>query len=108
MATSHRVVGQRFRFDFGPNAIYDLHFVDARHLDVVVAGASYPPGTLNHFDVEMTEIGPSLYMVTWIEPATGNTVTHVEDYERGIAYTNITDLASRQFWRLTGTIRPIG
>jgi len=34
-------------------------------------------------------------------------VTHVEDYERGIAFTNITDFASKQFWRLKGTIRPV-
>jgi len=29
----------------------------------------------------------------------------VEDYERGVAFTNITDVASKQFWRLKGTIR---
>jgi hypothetical protein len=36
-------------------------------------------------------------MVIWIEPATGNTVTHAEGYEQKIAYTNITNLASKQF-----------
>ena len=54
----------------------------------------------------MTEVTPDVYTVTWIEPATGNTVTHVEDFADNIAYTNITDLASRSFWRLKGTIRP--
>jgi len=101
------VIGYRFNFDFGPKAIYQLHFVDPNHLEVtVVADASYPKGTLNRFDIAMTEVRPNMYMVTWIEPATGNTVTHVEDYEQGIAYTNITDLASKQFWRLKGKITP--
>jgi hypothetical protein len=104
----HQVLGRRFEFNFGANAVYELHFVAAQHLEVtVIADASYPPGTLNQFEIEMTEIGMDQYMVTWLEPATGNTVTHVEDYGRGIAYTNITDMASRQFWRLKGTIRPL-
>lgn len=55
----------------------------------------------------MTEVRPHVYMVTWIESATGSTVTHVEDYERGIAFTNITDLASKRFWRLKGSIQPL-
>ena len=54
----------------------------------------------------MAKLRPNVYMVTWIEPQTGNTVTHVEDYERGVAFTNITDMASKQFWKLTGTIQP--
>jgi hypothetical protein len=102
------VIGHRFDFVFGPNAIYQLHFVDAKHLDVtVVADPGYPKGTLNRFVIEMTEIRPNVYMVTWIEPATGNTVTHVEDFEQGVAYTNITDITSGQFWRYKGEIKPV-
>ena len=108
MMTKVQVVGRRFEFSFGPDAVYELHFIDAQHLEVVViADSGYPPGTLNRFNIEMTEIGMNQYMVSWIEPATGNTVTHVEDFGRGIAYTNITDMASKQFWRLKGTIRPM-
>jgi hypothetical protein len=44
---------------------------------------------------------------TWIEPDTGNTVTHVDDFENLIAHTNITDLASKGFWRLSGQIKPL-
>ena len=40
-------------------------------------------------------------------PFSGNTVTHVEDFENRVAYTNITDLASKQFWRLKGTVEPL-
>jgi hypothetical protein len=102
------VIGHRFNFDLGPNAVYQLYFVDSKHLEVtVLADASYPKGTLNRFDIEMTDIRYNVYMVTWIESATGNTVTHVEDYERKIAYSNSTDISSRQFWRLKGEIKPV-
>jgi hypothetical protein len=108
MANIFQIIGRQFDFVFGDDAIYRLHFLDAQHLDVtVIADPSYAKGTLNHFEIAMTEVRPDVYMVTWVEPKTGNTVTHIEDYERGIAYTSITDLASKQFWRLKGTIRPV-
>jgi hypothetical protein len=108
MSSTVQVIGRKFDFVFGDNAIYRLHFIDAQHLDVtVMADPLYAKGPLNHSDTVMTKIRPDVYLVTWVEPATGNTVTHVEDYERGIAFTNITDLASKQFWQLKGTIRPV-
>jgi hypothetical protein len=78
-------------------------------LDVtIVKDFHYPPGTLNHFDIQMTEIRPGLYMVNWTEPDTKNTVTHIEDYEHNIAFTNITDIATKQFYNLKGTIERVG
>ncbi|MBF6612209.1 MAG: hypothetical protein IVW55_03690 [Chloroflexi bacterium] len=65
------VIGRMFVFDFGPSAIYQLHFVDKEHREVtVMADAAYPPGTLNKFDIEMTQLRPNVYLVTWVEPAT--------------------------------------
>jgi phenolic acid decarboxylase len=108
MPSTVQVIGREFDFDFGEQAVYRLHFIDETHLDVtVVADASYPAGTVNHFEIEMTKIRADVYMVTWIEPATGNTVTHVEDFANNIAYTNITDLATSSFWRLNGGIKPV-
>ena len=64
---------------------------------MVMADPSYAKG----------KIRPNVHVVIWVEPATGNTVTHIEDYENNIALTNITDFASKRFWRLKGTIRPV-
>lgn len=101
-------VGRQFDSDFGDEARYRLHFVDAEHLQVtVLADPGYPAGTVNDFDIALTPIRPGVFMITWIEPATGNTVTHVDDFASGVAYTNITDLASKGFWRLKGTITPV-
>jgi len=103
-----KIAGQKFNFNFGENAVYQLHFKDEKHLDVtVIKDFSYPAGTLNHFEIQMTEIRPDVYMITWIEPDTKNTVTHIDDFEKHIAYTNITDVGSKQFYNLKGTIEPL-
>lgn len=108
MTEQTKIIGQKFVFDFGDNAKYELHFIAEDKLDVtVVADANYPAGTLNKFNITRTQLRPDLYMVTWVEEDTGNTVTHVQDYGNMTAYTNITDLASRGFWNLKGQIIPV-
>ena len=108
MPSTVNVIGREFDFYFGQQAVHLVHFIDETHLDViVVADAAYPAGTINPFEIEMTEVRPDVYMVTWIEPATGNTVTHVEDFVGNIVYTNITDLATKSFWGLKGTIKQV-
>lgn len=103
-----KITGQKFNFNFGENAVYQLYFIDENHLDVtVVKDINYPPGTLNHFEIQMTEIRPGLYMVNWTESDTKNTVTHIEDYEHNIAFTNITDIAAKKFYNLKGTIERV-
>lgn len=103
----NEMVGNTYLFDFGESAQYELHFLSESALDVtVVKDANYAPGTLNQFTIDITELREHLYMVTWVEEDTGNTVTHVEDFANGVVWTNITDLASRGFWRLKGTILP--
>ena len=102
------IIGRKFNFHFGENAVYQLHFIDAKHLNVtVMKDPNYATGTLNHFEIQMTEVRPNVYMVTWVESDTKNTVTHLEDYENNIAYTNITNVASKQFYNLKGTIEKI-
>jgi hypothetical protein len=105
---SVQVIGKTYLFDFGESAKYRLRFVDERNLEVtVVADSYYKPGTLNKFVTQRTQLRPDLYMATWTEPATGNTVIHVQDFENGIVYINITDLASKGFWTLKGTITEV-
>ena len=60
MAGDIQVVGRTFRFDFGENAAYELHFLSATRLEVtVVADAAYPEETLNKFDIEMADLWPN-------------------------------------------------
>ena len=50
-----------------------------------------------------TPIRPGVFMVTWTE-ADKTTVTHVEDFENGVAHTNITQ-PDHTFLNLAGTLR---
>lgn len=107
MSDHVQIIGRQFDFHFSDENIYRLNFLSAQKLDVmVVKDPGYASGTVNHFDIDMTEIKPDVYLITWIEPATGNTVTHVDDFENHISYTSITDLASGSFWRMKGRISP--
>ena len=107
VSNSYEMVSNAYLFDFGEGAKYELRFLSDSKLDVtVVEDANYPAGTLNHFDIEITPIRDHVYMVTWVEKDTGNTVTHVEDFANAVVWTNITDIASKGFWRLKGAIIP--
>jgi len=98
-------IGQDELFDFGENAKYQLHFENEDELTVtVVEDANYAAGTVKHYTPQITHLQDTLYLITWVEEDTGNTVTHIDDFVRGISYTNITDLASKSFWRLKGLI----
>nr|WP_208112366.1 amino acid ABC transporter substrate-binding protein [Pedobacter metabolipauper] len=55
--------------------------------------------------IAVTEVRPQVYVVAWKE-ATGATVTHIEDHENGILYSNAT-LPDGSFYTMKGTIRPI-
>lgn len=99
------IIGHKFLFNFGENAKYQLNFIDEKSLEVkVVADSYFKSGTINHFQIEITELRDNLYLITWTEADSGNTVTHVDDFINQVAYTNITNIPSRQFWRLKGSI----
>ena len=55
-------------------------------------------------ETTIAEIRPKVYMVAWKE-ISGATVTHVEDHENGIVYSNAT-LPDGNFYTMRGTIQP--
>lgn len=64
------------------------------------------PGEQGHTEsvaVTIAEVRPQVYMVAWKE-ATGATVTHIEDHENGILYSNAT-LPDGNFYTMKGTIK---
>ena len=53
--TEKNIIGQTFLYDFGEGSKYQLHFIDDTHLEVtIVEDGFYTPGTVNHFDIEIT------------------------------------------------------
>ncbi|MGH2647741.1 MAG: MoaF-related domain-containing protein [Ginsengibacter sp.] len=108
LSSINKIIGHTFNFHFGENAVYRLYFIDDTHLKVtVIKDFNYPGGTLNYFTIQITEIRQNVFMITWTEEDTKNTVTHVDDFENKIAYTNITDIKSKTFYNLQGTIEPL-
>lgn len=61
-------------------------------------------GHTERVETTIAEIRPNVYMVAWKEK-TGATVTHVEDHENGIVYSNAT-LPDGNFYTMKGTIQP--
>lgn len=108
MSDSMQVIGRTFHLEFAPNAVYRLHFLAPSRVVVsVVADATHPAGVSSELGMTMTEIRPNVYMVTWIEPKSGRAATHVEDFERGIAYTNVMDAATKRVLKLMGRIKAV-
>ncbi|MGE5382268.1 MAG: MoaF-related domain-containing protein [Omnitrophica WOR_2 bacterium] len=64
-----------------------------------------PDGGSQTVKTTVTKIRPGVYMVYWQE-ADKSTVVHVEDYENGIVYTNITQ-NDMQFDNLKGTLKKL-
>ena len=98
-----QVIGNKFRVDFGEH-VYQLHFETATQM-------TYAPilenglGEVETVQTTMVEIRPDVYMVYWKEKNNA-TVVHLEDYEKGIVYSNIT-VNQDVFLNLKGTIAPI-
>lgn len=72
---------------------------------VLEGGGLTAVGHTEKVEAVVAEIRPDVYMVAWKEMS-GATVTHVEDHENGIVYSNAT-LPDGSFYKMKGTIRPL-
>ncbi|MBO9566804.1 MAG: hypothetical protein J7621_28790 [Niastella sp.] len=78
---------------------------DSLVFKIVEGGGPGEPGHTEKVQITVVEVRPQVYMVCWKE-VTGSTVTHVEDHENGILYSNAT-LPDGSFYPMKGTIRPV-
>lgn len=72
---------------------------------VIEGGGLTKNGYSERVETTIVEIRPKVYMVAWKE-VSGATVTHVEDHEKGIIYSNAT-LPDGSFYTMKGTIQPL-
>ena len=72
---------------------------------VIDGGSLQKEGYSERVETVIAEIRPDVYMIAWKE-ASGATVTHVEDHEKGLIYSNAT-IPDGEFYNMKGTIRPI-
>lgn len=97
-------VDKSFEADFG-DIIFHLHFKSSTELTYDVIKAPQGAGTSETVQIKAVEIRPKVYMVYWKE-ANKSTVVHVEDFEEGIVYTNIT-MPDNTFNNMKGTLKEI-
>jgi hypothetical protein len=102
----NNLTGNRFLADLGAFKA-ELFFETHDSLIFTIAEGSGPAeiGHSEKVQIAITEVRPQVYMVAWKE-ATGSTVTHIEDHENGILYSNAT-LPDGSFYTMKGTIRPL-
>ena len=102
----NNLTGNKFLADLGSFKA-ELFFETNESLTfkIVEAGGPSQQGHTEKVQITVAEVRPQVYMVAWKE-ATGATVTHIEDHENGILYSNAT-LPDGSFYPMKGTIRPL-
>ncbi len=97
------IVGHIFEADFGEKSFH-LFYKNERTLILTdVRGPDV--GKKQILTVDIVELRPNLYMVTWQE-ANNATVTDIEDYEKQVVYAMLTT-PKNKFYHLTGTLKPV-
>jgi MoaF-like len=89
MSTIHfPAVGHVYEAHFG-SWVHHLHFESETVMTLTTAEGSFK-GTSETVQIAVTPIRPGIFLICWQE-ANKTTVVHVEDFENGIVYTNITE-----------------
>jgi hypothetical protein len=92
-------VGHVVQVDFGNK--WDLHFTSMTTMTYTPAG--HPVAEGETVKIAVTPIRPGVFMVTWQE-SDKTTVVHVEDYQNGSLFTNIST-PDGKFYNLKGTLK---
>lgn len=104
MTETFPAVGHVYEANFGGDYVYRLRFdSDASLTFTGLAGAS--KDFTETVPITVTRIRPGLFMVTWQESSLA-TVVHVEDFEQGVVYTNVT-MPDHSFASYMGTLKQI-
>ena len=98
-----QIIGKKFKVNFGAYS-FQLHFrSESKMTWKALTDKGF--GDQETVAIKKVEIRPNVYMIYWKEKS-GTTVTHVEDFENGIVYTNITS-PDLSFLNLKGTLTEI-
>ena len=104
MTGTFPAAGHVYEANFGGDFLYRLRFNSDSSMTVKgLAGAS--KDFTETVDIIVTRIRPGVFMVTWQEASLA-TVVHIEDFEQGVVYTNIT-MPDHTFTRYMGTLKQI-
>lgn len=97
-----QLAGREYRFDLGTLKVRYRFESESEATFVVEDGAGLAPdGHTETVQIDLKQIRAGVYLNSWTE-ASGATVTHVEDFENGTLYSNVT--VGGKLYNLVGTI----
>ncbi|MDR1691252.1 MAG: hypothetical protein LBR35_00215 [Rickettsiales bacterium] len=105
LAAPFQGIGKKVEVNFG-ETVFVLQFHNEKTMSFVGISGTYA-GAADTVDYTAVELRKGLYMVYWTENILKSRVVHVEDYEKGLVYTNIADVDGT-FSHMKGTLRIIG
>ncbi|EIY5154410.1 MBL fold metallo-hydrolase [Klebsiella variicola] len=83
--------------------VFELHFTDNKTMSFEGTAGAFK-GVKDTVEYKAVEISKNVFMVYWHEPNTGSNVVHVQDWNTGTVYTNISG-KDNSFTHLTGSIK---
>lgn len=104
-AADFPAAGKAVEVVFG-DAIIDLNFKDLTTLSIYCRSGIFK-GITEVVQYTAVKIRPQVYMVYWHEPDSKLNVVHVEDFEHGTVYTNVS-YPDGKFVHFKGTIKIVG
>lgn len=102
VASPYPPIGKTAEVDFGAG-VFALHFADNRTMSFEGISGEFK-GLKDTVEYTVVEVGKNVFMVYWHEPDLGDNVVHVQDWNTGTVYTNISE-KDNSFINLKGTIR---
>lgn len=100
MSNTFPFIGKTYLFEYDGFVARDTFISDTElSFEILEGPVKGLTGSVNY---HANAISDGVYMITWQE-ADGATVTHVDDFERGLSYSNFTD-AQLNLYRMSGTL----
>lgn len=102
---SVELVGEKYRFDLGQLKIdYQFDSETQATFVVVDGGGLAPDGHTETVTIDLKQIRDGVFLSSWTE-ASGATISHVEDFENGTLYSNLT--MNGTLYNFVGTIEKL-
>jgi phosphoribosyl 1,2-cyclic phosphodiesterase len=87
LRSPYPAIGRKVEVDFGKGK-FVLDYKDNKTMSFTGTEGALK-GLTDTVQYTLTEVAKNVFMVYWHEPKTGENVTHVQDYNKHIIYTNI-------------------
>ncbi|MDQ0780301.1 MBL fold metallo-hydrolase [Chryseobacterium sp. W4I1] len=102
LKSPYPAIGHKVEVDFG-TLKFILDFKDNKEMSFTGVSENVK-GNTDTVQYTAVEVAKNVFMVYWHEPKLGSNVTHIQDYNKNIIYTNIAE-TNGSFTHLKGTLK---